>query len=141
MAARAGERVDDAAYCRRVGDVELLGDHVITREFRRLARVAPPVGEAHPRPTRDEHPDYLGAIPPVPPTTMAVPGSVLKSPMSSYSRRGGGAGQVLEYRYAGIQLPWKPYGTRRGSWIRATGLPAKSEASRITRSLPSRAAS
>ena len=42
---------------------------------------------------------------------------------------------------APIQLPWNPYGTRRGRLIRATGSPEKSEASMITRSLPSRAGS
>jgi len=46
-----------------------------------------------------------------------------------------------DYATAGIQLPWKPNGTRRGRAIVATGLPVKSAASRITRSLPSRAAS
>ena len=40
-----------------------------------------------------------------------------------------------------IQLPWNPYGTRRGSCTRATGLPWKSDASMITRSLPSRTGS
>ena len=34
----------------------------------------------------------------------------------------------------GIQLPWKPNGTRTGSWIVATGSPVKSWASRITTS-------
>jgi hypothetical protein len=45
------------------------------------------------------------------------------------------------HRGSGIQLPWKPNGTRWGSAMVATGFPVKSEASRITRSLPSRAAS
>ena len=40
-----------------------------------------------------------------------------------------------------IQLPWNPNGTRCGSLILATGSPEKSDASMITRSLPSRAGS
>ena len=39
---------------------------------------------------------------------------------------------------SGIQLPWNPNGTRRGSAMVATGLAPKSAASRITRSLTSR---
>jgi hypothetical protein len=42
---------------------------------------------------------------------------------------------------AATQLPWNPCGTRCGSRTRATGSPSKSEASTITRSLPSRAES
>lgn len=42
---------------------------------------------------------------------------------------------------SGIQLPWNPCGTRRGRCTRATGSFSKSTASRITRSLVSRAAS
>jgi hypothetical protein len=46
-----------------------------------------------------------------------------------------------EYSQSAIQLPWNPYGTRRGSCTRATGLPWKADASIITRSLPSRTGS
>jgi len=45
------------------------------------------------------------------------------------------------YVASGIQLPWKPNGTRCGSVIVATGFPVKSAASRITRSLVSLEAS
>ena len=55
-------------------------------------------------------------------------------PPSRCARRSPIAGPQRASSASLIQLPWKPCGTRRGRWTRATGSAAGSVASRMTRS-------
>jgi glycine/D-amino acid oxidase-like deaminating enzyme len=68
-------------------------------------------------------------------------GADIVSPWSSgridFPNRGSGAKPIARPRQAGIQLPWKPCGTRRGITISATGARSTSRASRMAQTEPS----
>ena len=85
----------------------------------RLARGVPRAHRSATSTTASPRPAL--AILPVPASTSARP--------SATSRRAD--------RQAGIQLPWKPKGTRRGRWMRATGSALRSRASTMRSSLAS----